>query len=103
MSELDTLRRGLDPFPGEKDAPPLHARSTPCARAAGSRAGVGVLRGVGEVLSCPASHAASASVSGRSMRSIMKTTGRVPSLQQAIITRSSLVQPCMMEPPCSTV
>ena len=31
MSKLDTLRRGLDPFPGEKDAPPCtlarrHAR-----------------------------------------------------------------------------
>ena len=32
-----------------------------------------------------------------SIRSILKMTGRVPSLQQVIIMRSSLVQPFMME------
>lgn len=53
--------------------------------------------------SCSASQARSASVSGISMRSILKITGRVPSLQQAIIMRSSAVQPCMMEPPCRAV
>ena len=37
--------------------------------------------------------------SATSIRSILKMTGRVPSLQQAIIMRSSLVQPRMMEPP----
>jgi len=36
-----------------------------------------------------------------SIRSILKMTGLVPSLQQAIMTRSSFVQPCMMAPPCS--
>ncbi len=41
--------------------------------------------------------------SSMSMRSILKMTGRVPSLQHAIITRSSLVQPRMIEPPCSAV
>lgn len=35
------------------------------------------------------------------MRSILNTTGRVPSLQQAIIIFSSLVQPSMMDPPWS--
>ena len=34
-----------------------------------------------------------------SIRSILKMTGRVPSLQQAIITFSSFVQPFIMEPP----
>ena len=38
---------------------------------------------------------------GLSMRSSLKMTGRVPSLQQAIMTFSSLVQPRMMEPPWS--
>ena len=41
--------------------------------------------------------------SSMSMRSILKMTGRVPSLQHAIITCSSLVQPRMIEPPCSAV
>ena len=101
MSKLDTLRRGLDLFPGEKDAPPCppahrHPRERrPPAPASPPAAEL--------EKSCSASQAASASFSGRSMRSILKTTGRVPSLQQAIITRSSLVQPCMMEPPCSAV
>ena len=36
-----------------------------------------------------------------SIRSILKMTGLVPSLQQAIMTRSSLVQPRMIAPPCS--
>lgn len=35
-----------------------------------------------------------------SMRSILKITGRVPSLQQAIIIFSSFVQPRMIDPPC---
>ena len=37
------------------------------------------------------------------MRSILKITGLVPSLQQAIIMRSSLVQPFIIEPPCNAV
>ena len=52
---------------------------------------------------CLASHCFSSSVSGMSIRSILKITGRVPSLQQAIIIRSSLVQLCMMAPPCRAV
>ncbi len=53
--------------------------------------------------SCFSSHSLSSSVSGMSILSILKITGLVPSLQQAIIMRSSLVHPCMMEPPCSAV
>ena len=49
--------------------------------------------------SCFSSHARSSSLSGMSIRSILKITGLVPSLQQAIIMRSSFVQPFMMEPP----
>lgn len=39
----------------------------------------------------------------QSILSILKMTGLVPSLQQAIITLSSFVQPCMMLPPCRAV
>lgn len=38
-----------------------------------------------------------------SILSILKITGLVPSLQQAIIIRSSFVQPCIMEPPCNRI
>ena len=50
-----------------------------------------------------ASHSRSSPLSGMSIRSILKITGRVPSLQQVIIMRSSFVQPFMMEPPCKAV
>jgi hypothetical protein len=53
--------------------------------------------------SCFASHAVSSSFSGMSMCSILKMTGLVPSLQQAIMILSSFIHPFMMEPPCSVV
>lgn len=52
---------------------------------------------------CFASHSSSSLFSGISILSILNTTGLVPSLQQAIIIRSSFVQPCIIEPPCNAV
>ena len=43
------------------------------------------------------------SQSSSSIRSILNTTGRVPSLQQAIIIFSSFVHPFMIDPPCRAV
>ena len=46
--------------------------------------------------SCPAPR----NYSSSSIRSSLKMTGRVPSLQHVIITFSSFVQPRIIEPPC---
>ena len=41
--------------------------------------------------------------SSQPILSILKMTGLVPSLQHAIMTLSSFIHPCMIEPPCSAV
>ena len=50
---------------------------------------------------CFSNHSFSSSFSGMSIRSILKITGRVPSLQQAIIILSSFVHLRIIEPPCN--
>ena len=75
-------RTGQSPFPASPDANAPHLSSTK---------GEGVSAGNTRRISYISS----------SIRSNLKITGRVPSLQHVIITFSSLVQPRMMEPPCN--